>query len=415
MNKVLYHLLPFWILGYYASRYLFGRNIQIAWFASLYLLAGFFVVTAWKRLLPYFSKEPLIILLIALTGLSFLWSIVPSITFASFRSLIVQHILISFIVLSYSFEKIIGFICKFFCGLGLMCFFNIFLTGGSLKSSWHGIFAHQSITAASMAIAIISLFYFFLIHEGWKKGWIFSSSTLLVGFICLLILATCGAKTSLMGCLISFSVVPLLYLEKIRKIRIRTFTLIAILYLSVIGTSIFYLMRKYIIVDLLGKSLDLTGRSFTWEFVLDKFWLKPWTGYGLDAFWHDPKIAVEFSNIVGRVIPSVYNTHNAYLDILIGLGIPGFALLLMLIIVVVRRVLNLVINYNDINAAWSLQIIILLLIAGYSDTFIGLLKARGIGWFLFSIISLKSIWLLSQVSNQKATVSFNPYLSKSRF
>ena len=414
----MYEVIPYWIIGYYAGTSLVGGYMRMAWFGSLYLLAFFLILISWKRILPSLLKEPLAPLLIILSGVSFLWSVTPEITLASFRSLIVQYILVTYIVTTYTFDKIIEFIAKTFSFLGLLCFFNLFLQGGTIALAWRGIFPHQSNTAVSMAIALISLLYFFLINNGWKKGKFFAFSTITTGLICLVILLTCGAKTSLLGLLASFSIFPLFYLPRIEKVIVRTSSFIFLIY-GLFGIAfLFYVVREFIITDVLGKSLTLTGRDTTWNFILDKFWQRPFQGYGLDAFWHNAQIAQEFSDLVNRRIPSIYNSHSGYYDLLIGLGIAGFFLVCLLLLSVYKRTIKIVISTGDIRARWCLQILILLTIAAYSDAFIGLLKPRAIGWLLFSIISLKTISILKETTNQPKLAAPsqylcpNPYLNK---
>ncbi|MDX9974119.1 MAG: O-antigen ligase family protein [FCB group bacterium] len=66
----------------------------------------------------------------------------------------------------------------------------------------------------------------------------------------------------------------------------------------------------------------LTGRTPLWSECLKYFAAKPWLGYGYDSFWAPDHITA-ITDATG--FPAV-DTHNAYLEWLLGLGIPGCAL-----------------------------------------------------------------------------------------
>ncbi|MGB3312379.1 MAG: O-antigen ligase family protein [Nodosilinea sp.] len=416
-NKLFGILLPYWIVGYYLGTTIPTRQLYILWFGTLYLLALIAIAFKVGKLLTLFLREPLTLLLIGLSGLSWLWSVTPGITFASFRSLIVQYILAGLLVVSYKSSQLIGIVAKIFSACGLIsAFYIVFIPqvgikGSSLfSSSWRGIFAHQSILAGVMGIAIISLIYSALYQKEANKKSLLNGWFLLPLSICSILLIFCGAKTALVSLIASFSVLPIFFLKKVNKIKERTLIFLTLLYILLFSTATFYIMREFIVVDLLGKSLDLTGRSDTWSFLASKISERPILGYGLDAFWHNKQISREFAGIVGRQIPDVYNSHNGYLDIAVGLGYVGAFLLGIFIFRVVSRNISFALKNRNIVSLWSLQISIFILIASYSDTFIGLLKPRGIGWLMFSIAYLLIIAQMKELEQENPSASNNPYL-----
>ncbi|MFQ4139763.1 O-antigen ligase family protein [Nodosilinea sp. PGN35] len=423
LNKLLELLLPYWIIGYYLGTNIPSRQVYVLWFGTLYLLAFFAIAFKFKKLLTLLLQEPLALLLIGLSGLSWFWSVAPEITFASFRSLIVQYVLAGLLVISYKPAQLIGIIAKALSACGLISAFyivfipHIGIRGSSLfSSSWRGVFSHQSVLAGVMGMAIISLVYFGLYQKidstkGPLHNWF-----LLPLAICSVVLIFCGAKTALVSLIASFVVLPMFFLKKIRKIKERTVIFFTLLYILLFGTATVYAVREFIVVELLGKSLDLTGRSDTWEFLISKLSERPILGFGLDAFWHNKQISNEFAGIVGRQIPSIYNSHNGHLDIAVGLGYVGAFFLGIFVLRVVSRSIVFALNSYNIAGFWSLQISVFILIAGYSDTFIGLLKARGLAWLIFSTAYLLVIYQMKGLGQERVYISDNPYLRKtSRF
>lgn len=395
MLKSFYLLLPYWIVSYYLWTSIPTRLVSILWFGTIYLFAAVFIATKGKRILFILSKDPWIVALIILSGLSWFWSVDTSITFASFRSLIVQYILVGYLVATYSLKQIIGFISKILCGTGILSFlYLIFLPGIAIRSpkggegsgSWQGIFLHQSVLAATMALAIVSLLYAFLLNREKIRSNISGLWILVVAAICLYLLLFCGAKTSLVGCFASFSILPFFYLRQIRGMKTRNLIFMLLTYVFCIGIPLVYLFQEFIIVDILGKNATLSGRSQLWEYLYSQALYRPF-GYGLDAFWHNEKL------VRGTVVATDYaygNSHSSYYDLLIGIGFPGMVLLFFCVINVIRKTIVLAFHHNQLEFQWASQVIIIILIASYADSFIGFLKPRTIGWLVFCIISLTS-------------------------
>ena len=75
---------------------------------------------------------------------------------------------------------------------------------------------------------------------------------------------------------------------------------------------------------LLGRAEEsdtLSGRAFIWPAVAYFISLRPWLGYGFEAFW-SPTHVEAISEEVGW---GLREAHNGYLDVLLSLGIAGLA------------------------------------------------------------------------------------------
>jgi O-antigen ligase len=79
------------------------------------------------------------------------------------------------------------------------------------------------------------------------------------------------------------------------------------------------------ILNSMGKDTTLTGRGDLWPLVLQKIGERPWLGYGYGAFWDGLKgesAAIWYAS--GWEPP---NSHNGFLDMLLGLGWLGMLIL----------------------------------------------------------------------------------------
>lgn len=89
-------------------------------------------------------------------------------------------------------------------------------------------------------------------------------------------------------------------------------------------------------------------------------------------------------------------------------------MLFLSVVTAVRRMVILAFNYGSVEFRWALQVVIILLVASYSDVFIGFLAARTIGWFVFCIISIKSVLALEKVQAERVKESQYYSIYKSR-
>ena len=86
-----------------------------------------------------------------------------------------------------------------------------------------------------------------------------------------------------------------------------------------------------------GRNLTLTGRTELWAYVLREISFRPLLGYGYNVFFDQPEVQHYALAALGWDIP---NAHNGYLEIWLGLGIVGLALLLVVHLGALMRALR---------------------------------------------------------------------------
>lgn len=73
-----------------------------------------------------------------------------------------------------------------------------------------------------------------------------------------------------------------------------------------------------------GRTGDLTGRTVMWEVSLDWFAQSPVIGQGYFGAWDEPEFLAEMLAERGEILGS---THNTFIEVLLGAGVVGFALM----------------------------------------------------------------------------------------
>jgi O-antigen ligase len=75
-----------------------------------------------------------------------------------------------------------------------------------------------------------------------------------------------------------------------------------------------------------------TGRTEVWQFALDALRQHPLTGYGFSAFWGTDQVQYGMSDNANWVNDTT-DAHNAYLNIALGTGLPGMALMFLWVVI----------------------------------------------------------------------------------
>ncbi len=135
----------------------------------------------------------------------------------------------------------------------------------------------------------------------------------------LLVLAT-QSKTSLLCLVIGVGLIGVLW--AMRKGG-PALTVVGVWFGVVLCAAIGYVFitEPAVVLKALGKDPSLTGRTDIWVSLMREVNLRPWTGFGYQAFWGRDSIPAAFvRQETGWPVPSA---HNGWIDLLIQLGWPG--------------------------------------------------------------------------------------------
>jgi O-antigen ligase len=198
------------------------------------------------------------------------------------------------------------------------------------RGSWNGVFSHKNGLGGTMIVGVN------------VYGWMFSQTRrygrralyalIIAYFVCLTVLAQ--SMTSLVAELVLGVIALALWTRRLpRAVRLWC------LYLLLLGVAGVVAMLQTgladILIDRLGRDPSLTGRVPMWETLVEFIARRPLLGYGYGAFWATDNPYAQF--IWSASQWDWGSAHNAYLDLLLQLGIPGLVMAVWPLLVVIRR------------------------------------------------------------------------------
>lgn len=107
-------------------------------------------------------------------------------------------------------------------------------------------------------------------------------------------------------------------------------TVLAVFNLSSVGTVLFEPVRN--LIEAIMPDATFTGRTEIWQLALQAVAQRPVTGYGFMAFWGSEQVVYGMGEKTTWVNTAT-DAHNAYLNVALGIGIPGLALVIAWIVI----------------------------------------------------------------------------------
>ncbi|WP_439273664.1 O-antigen ligase family protein [Pseudochrobactrum sp. HB0163] len=191
--------------------------------------------------------------------------------------------------------------------------------GDELLGNWRGHFIHKNVASAAMAIS--GFYAFYVKDKGFRlAGW-------LILILSVFFLTHTGGKTST-------AMFPLILLiafvfEKLRWTRwLIVIGGVAVMNFLTVGAAL--LPPVYDFVESLGVDPTFTNRADIWRLAVRPIADRPFLGHGLHGYWLSD--ALVHNDTVENWAPTAFNGHNAWVDVLINLGIFGFILLFFLVL-----------------------------------------------------------------------------------
>jgi O-antigen ligase len=185
-----------------------------------------------------------------------------------------------------------------------------------LAGNWRGTFSHKNIASAIMA-NFIFIGLFVAKTRNAYLGWAIVAASAVF-------LAMSEGKASA-------ALLPFVLLLGWAVQRTRSPVLAAILiFAPVIALNVFTVGSLYLdsireIDKIILKDPTFTGRNDIWQFALDNISERPWLGHGFGAFWETPYTVFQ-PHADGSVATTASHAHNAFLDLILTVGIIGAAI-----------------------------------------------------------------------------------------
>jgi exopolysaccharide production protein ExoQ len=331
----------------------------------------------WKRLSWIATRDITLLILIGLSFASVFWSVAPDITLNASRGLLRMLLFGAYLTTRYSIKeqiKIIALALGMGAILSIVAALAIPSYGVSLRLShggaFTGIFPHKNYLGYAMVLGTIT--FLILSLQERKPNLLFWS-----GF-CLTVIPLTRSSASLASLLFLLSLMPL---YQFSNLKYRQKMILFCLILILVGAFIAFILNNLetILVDILGESVEFSGRTPIWTLVIEKVVEERlWIGYGFSAFWKSSAGAYVIANTWAAqdvVMEQSFNFHNAYLPTFSSLGFIGFLFYIVSLTKTFTRVVTLFLTTKKIEFFWMFQFLNFILIGGFADDAVSILNS----------------------------------------
>ena len=136
------------------------------------------------------------------------------------------------------------------------------------------------------------------------------------------------------------------------------------------------------VVEAIGRSSDLTGRTILWGVVVSKAVMeKPYLGYGYEAFWRGYEgTAGDIWNQLGLY---QYYSHNGFLEVTLGMGLFGLIALMIALIFFAKDALRTIQQPKSLTSFWPWTFLLYLLLSNLLEG--SLMKSNNLPWLLYIV------------------------------
>ncbi|MGO4410404.1 MULTISPECIES: O-antigen ligase family protein [unclassified Brevundimonas] len=290
-----------------------------------YVLAVGLVLIRPGAALKALARSPLMILLLALTAASVLWSINPDVTLR--RVLALLFTTLGGVALASRWRW--ATLAEIFAtAMAVMMVASLFLGAlmpewGRMQEifpgAWRGLWLEKNALGENMGLAALFMTAAAIMVPARRRLWL----ALAVIAAVLVILST--SKTGLVVLILSFASMGFVALVQAGPKRAIVGTWLAVV--AVCAALLVIVTRSDLIFDLLGKDATLTGRTEIWGGILHQMQQRPWTGFGYGVVWDDTSPGGPNAWIAHEAKFTAAHAHSGWLEVYLALGIPGVVLL----------------------------------------------------------------------------------------
>ncbi|NEQ47773.1 MAG: O-antigen ligase family protein [Leptolyngbya sp. SIOISBB] len=336
-----------------------------------YLVTASLVILKWDvlkdRFLAIICHNYFFWVFLMFVMLSTIWSEKPQETIKASIGLIGTVLFGVYIVCRYTFKEQINILLIFF---GIVLVTSILFMGvpgygidtGKHAGAIRGIYSHKNIFGQAMTLSTAT----FLIYT--KAKFCVDRRLAYLGFATSFAMVV-GSKSS-SSLLYTILLIALIHAIEVLRFRGQLFA-----WSLVSLASLYFFIVTWqetimnFILGLLGKDPTLTGRTDIWDVILSKIQERLWLGYGFDGFWHG--IYGESFYVRNAVRWDLPNSHNGFLDLALGLGIIGLALLMLTLwITLIKGLVLLKTDFSWIHV-WPVMFIFYTLMINMSESSLG--------------------------------------------
>lgn len=227
---------------------------------------------------------------------------------------------------------------------------------------WSGVYVNRNLLGGAMAVGLLAL--------PWALTTRRRPAALVMGVMGTLeawLLLRSGSRTPVVAVVVTVTIVTLVVgLRSIRRVGVTARGGAALTVLAAAAGGYEIDRHWDAISSWLGRNPTLTRRTEMWAINRDFFGQRPWTGWGLEAIWTHPS-TIESAAATFHAAP--LQAHSGYLEILLGVGVVGFALFLAVVLTTLWRAFAWAWVGRGLEPLWPLAIATYVLVVNISESF----------------------------------------------
>ena len=370
--------------------------ISIVNLASYVILIFLLIlIGSWNRFVFILTRDLALFLLVGIAIASVLWSAAPDYTLDETKALVRTSLFGVYLAARYTPREQMNL---FSWTIGLAAVFSVMAAvflpsygvhlSGEHAGLWRGIYAHKQYLGRMMVLGFMPL-ALIAINKRQKYRQVAAICAALTAALVLL----SGSKTSLVLLITSLLLLPL-HKVLTQRYKVRTFLLAISCFLGSVLLLLVLGNLETIVVDILGKSLELNSRTEIWNLAIPKGLERPWLGYGYSGFWTSDASSFifqltwagdEFSNGIQR-----FHAHNGFIDVFLQVGFIGLFLCVLSFCKSLWRTITLTMNSpENLETFWMFSFLVIIFLFNITETrtFI----ATNTFWILTVSITLSTV------------------------
>jgi O-antigen ligase len=195
---------------------------------------------------------------------------------------------------------------------------------------------------------------------------------------------------------VTILMLALLPFRRVLYLRTRQLLAAGAILIPLMAAASFWVVESFEeIVQALGRSSSMSGRVPLWRFVLKSISDHPIRGYGFTAFWNS--WTGERVSDAANWDAAVPHAHNGFLEVWLGLGLIGLALILINLSRNFLFALRVARNNREIEYSWPLLLVVFTVL--YNLTENTLLTVNTLPWIAYAAASY---WLAGAAREEAA-------------
>ncbi len=221
--------------------------------------------------------------------------------------------------------------------------------GNKHEGNWRGVFPHKQILGQ---VATLSVLFFFIFRR--------NLGILFYPLLTLAILEVIFSQSRTAIIITSFCLISYTSLSILRKVDFITKLIIGssvLLFSFIIALFIYFNFDEF--MYFFGRDATLSGRTYLWDYAIQYIMDSPFKGYGFSSFWETKGVLIQYF-----LLYDATSSHNSYLDLILELGVVGFAIMMVMIYQIIFIFFPKISISNPTHNHWNKIYLIYFLVLG---------------------------------------------------